>query len=144
MSQSSTGDERLFALHYPGASLCGKVGAGHDLHWIQATRTNQPNATIEIHDVSLMDQTTVLLAIGTNANRRANLAVCRNHNAEAILAAFHKHREGRVLNRTRLLQIGPATGAATFSVTGGLIKLCPDSRPFGAASDACKHVSDIA
>jgi len=85
------------------------------------TNSSQQNTPVHIHNLYLMDQTTALLAIGTNESIRLDLVECRNHNAEVILAAFNKHRVGRVIKRTRRLQIGPASGAATSSVTGGLI-----------------------
>lgn len=125
--------DRLFSLHYSGATLCGKTAAGHDPHMIQVTRAAARHTPADVLDLAFIDETTVLLWVTDPSGSQPRLVLCRNHRAVAILAAWQVHQTGRLISEARLLQIGPADGAAVYSVTGHTLTHCRHTKRSEAA-----------
>ena len=121
------GDGRIVAIHHDGAATCGSYGTGHDPHWIQVLRVAERATPVAVRDVRLIDPVTVELDVdtpgGDPVGGRETLVV-RNHDAVQVSATWLRCGEGRLVRGASLLQIGPASGKASFSVTGGELGAC--------------------
>jgi hypothetical protein len=86
---------------------------------------------VAVRDVRLIDPVTVELDVDTfdgglgggPVGGRETLVV-RNHDAVQVSATWLRCGEGRLVRGASLLQIGPASGKASFSVTGGELGAC--------------------
>ncbi len=129
------GDGRVVAIHHDGAATCGSYRTGHDPHWIQVLRVAERATPVAVRDVRLIDPVTVELDVDTPdgshdggpgggpGGGRETLVV-RNHDAVQVSATWLRCGEGRLVRGASLLQIGPASGKASFSVTGGDLGAC--------------------
>jgi len=116
--------EHPFAVHHPGTTSCGSYAAGHDPHWIQVLRVAQRSTPVALRDVRLLDPVTLELDIDTEDGAGRETVVRRNHDAVQILVTWQGCGEGRLVRGASLLQIGPETGAASFSVTADELRPC--------------------
>jgi hypothetical protein len=126
---------RTVAVHHSGASSCGSYGAGHDPHWIQVLRVAPRGTPVAVRDVRLVDPVSIELDVDTVAASGRETLVVRNHDAVQIAATWQRIGEGRLVHGASLLQIGPASGMASFSVTRGELSPCVVARG-GAGGDA--------
>ena len=128
-SDAMTFDDPIpFAVHHPGADPCGTYAPGHDPHWIQVLRVAPRGVPRPVHDVRLLDATTVELDVdlvdGAVDGAQWETVVRRNHDAVRLHRAWEGTQEGRLISGASLLQLGPASGAATFSVAAGPLGRC--------------------
>jgi hypothetical protein len=131
--------ESTVAVHHSGTSSCGSYGAGHDPHWIQVLRVAPRGTPVAVRDVRLVDPVSIELDVDTvagtvGASSAASAAsgretlVVRNHDAVQVAATWQRIGEGRLVHGASLLQIGPESGMASFSVTGGELSPCVVAR----------------
>lgn len=119
--------ERTVAIHHSGTSSCGNYGAGHDPHWIQVLRATERGVPVALHDVRLIDPVTVEVDVETVDGGGRETIVLRNHDAVQLFATWQRCSEGRYVHGRSLLQLGPASGQASFSVTTGELRPCGTS-----------------
>ena len=124
-------DGRVVAIHHDGTSSCGSYRAGHDPHWIQVLRVAQRGTPVAVRDVRLIDPVSIELDVdtvpGSEGSGRETL-VRRNHDAVQVAATWQRHGQGRLVHGASLLQIGPPTGMASFSVAGDELGPCGGGR----------------
>jgi hypothetical protein len=77
-----------------------------------------------VRDVRLIDPVTVELDIDAQGGDGHETLVVRNHDAVQVSATWQRCGEGRLVRGASLLQIGPASGKASFSVTGDELGPC--------------------
>ena len=121
------GDGRVIAIHHDGTATCGSYGTGHDPHWIQVLRVAERESPVTVHEINLIDPVTVELDVTASEGDRRETLVVRNHDAVQVSATWARCREGRLVRSASLLQIGPSSGKASFSVTYGELGPCGGS-----------------
>ena len=123
--------EDTVAVHHSGTSSCGSHRPGHDPHWIQVLRVAQRGTPVAVRDVRLVDPVSIELDVdtvpGSEGSGRETL-VRRNHDAVQVAATWQRHGQGRLVHGASLLQIGPPTGMASFSVAGDELGPCGGGR----------------
>jgi hypothetical protein len=121
---ATSAGERPFAVHHSGASSCGSYSTGHDPHWIQVLRAEERGRPVALRDVRLIDPVSFEVDIDTIDGTGQETHLLRNHDAIQIFATWQQCGEGRYVHGRSLLQIGPATGQASFSVTTDELRPC--------------------
>jgi hypothetical protein len=117
-------DGRIVAIHHDGTTTCGSYRTGHDPHWIQVLRVAERATPVAVRDVRLVDPVSVELDVDTPDGDDRETLVVRNHDAVQVAATWLRSGEGRLVRGASLLQIGPASGKASFSVTGDELGPC--------------------
>jgi hypothetical protein len=117
-------DQPTVAIHHSGAAACGSFGAGHDPHWIQVLRVAERGTPVPLRDVRLIDPVTLEVDVDTVDGDGQETIVLRNHAAIQVSATWTRCGEGRLVHGASLLQVGPSTGAASFSVASGGLTPC--------------------
>ncbi len=107
------------AVHHAGTASCGTYRAGHDPHWIQVLRVAQRGQPVALRDVRLIDPVSVELDVDARDGGGRETLVVRNHDAVQVHGTWLRWGQGRLVHGASLLQIGPASGAASFSVAHG-------------------------
>ena len=127
---------RDVAVHHSGTASCGSYAAGHDPHWIQVLRVAERGTPVALHDVRLIDPVRVELDVdAVDGAGRETLVRC-NHDAARMAATWERFGQGRLVHGASLVQIGPASGAASFSVAGGELGPCGSARGVGGDASA--------
>ena len=132
--QRDAHDDHTVAVHQDGAHGCGSYRAGHDPHWIQVLRVAQRGTPVAVHDVRLIDPVSIELDVDardtpdTPDTPDRETLVRSNHAAIQVAAMWQRHGWGRLVHGASLLQIGPPTGMASFSVTGDELGPCGGAR----------------
>ena len=137
-------DGCVVAIHHDGTSSCGSYRAGHDPHWIQVLRVAQRGTPVAVRDVRLVDPVSIELDVdvaptsdgegrgdgsgGGSVGSGLETLVRRNHHAVQVAATWQRHGQGQLVHGASLLQIGPPTGMASFSVTGDELTPCGGGR----------------
>ena len=116
--------ERPFLIYHSGARDCGSYRAGHDPHWIQALTVAPRCSALAVHDVRLLDATTIELEVATDDGTGRERVVRRNHDVERIVATWESAREGELVSGASLLRIGAREERAAFSVTSNELGPC--------------------
>jgi hypothetical protein len=116
--------ERPVAVHHSGTSSCGSYAAGHDPHWIQVLRVAERGTPVAVRDIRLIDPVSIELDVDTIDGEHLETLVRRNHDALQVVLTWQRCSVGRLVHGASLLQIGPASGMASFSVTGGELPSC--------------------
>jgi hypothetical protein len=116
--------ERTVAVHHSGTPACGSYAAGHDPHWIQVLRVAERGTPVAVRDVRLIDPVSVELDVDTIAGDGRETLVRRNHDAVQIATTWQRCGEGRLVHGASLLQIGPGSGMASFSVSADALRPC--------------------
>ena len=116
--------EKTFPVHHAGTSNCGSFAVGHDLHWIQVLRLASRGTPVAIHNLRLVDLVTVELDVATVVAGRLETLVRRNHDAVQVHATWAGYPKAVLVPGASLLLIGPASGAAAFSVTDQALDPC--------------------
>jgi hypothetical protein len=126
------------AVHHHGAASCGRYSVGHDPHWIQVLRVAPRNVPVDVHAVRLIDPVSVELDVDRIDDAGRETVVRRNHDAIQIAATWARCGEGRFISGASLLQIGPRSGAANFSMSAGELGECSvtDATDAGDTTDA--------
>jgi hypothetical protein len=123
MSEKDSSEQNV-AVHHSGTPSCGSYAAGHDPHWIQVLRVAQRGTPVTLRDVRLIDPSRVELDVDAVDGDGRETLVRRNHDAVRILATWERWREGRLVHGASLLQIGPRSGMASFSVACDGLRPC--------------------
>ena len=116
--------ERTVAVHHAGTAACGSYAVGHDPHWIQVLRVAERGTPVALRDVRLIDAVSVELDVDTVEGGRRETLVRWNHDVVQVAATWGQCGEGRLVHGASLLQIGPAGGAASFSVAADALAPC--------------------
>jgi hypothetical protein len=122
-------DGHTVAIHYSGAAPCGSFRIGHDPHWIQVLRVPERGTPVTLRAVRLIDRTSVALTTDTTDGSGRETLVHHNHDAARLHDTWLHCGEGRLVHGASLLQIGPAGGMASFSITHDELGPCGPSDP---------------
>jgi hypothetical protein len=120
-------EPRAVAVHHSGTASCGNYGAGHDPHWIQVLRVAPRGTPVQLHDVRLIDPVRVELDVDSRDGNGRETLVRFNHDAVQVSTTWQRCGAGRYVHGASLLQIGSASGAASFSVAAGGLGPCGSS-----------------
>jgi hypothetical protein len=122
------GDERTVAVHRAGTLSCGSYAAGHDPHWIQVLRVAERGTPVALRAVRLIDPVRLELDVDTPDGAGTETLVRWNHDAVQVATTWWQCGEGRLVHGASLLQVGPAGGAAAFSVAAAELRPCRTDR----------------
>ena len=111
----------------PPVLRCGSFRPGHDVHHIQATRVAPRKAGFALHDVRLIDATSVQVTLdvqGANDPEDLETRLRFNHQAERLAHVWEERRIGLVVPGAALILVGTPLTHMAFSVSHRPIEPC--------------------
>ena len=111
----------------PPVLRCGSFRPGHDVHHIQATRVAPRKAGFALHDVRLIDATSVQVTLdveGANDPEDLETRLRFNHQAERLAHVWEERRIGLVVPGAALILVGTPLTHTAFSVSHRPIEPC--------------------
>lgn len=111
----------------PPVLRCGSFRPGHDVHHIQATRVAPRKAGFALHDVRLVDATSVQVTLdvqGANNPEDLETRLRFNHQAERLAHVWEERRIGLVVPGAALILVGTPLTHTAFSVSHRPIEPC--------------------
>lgn len=111
----------------PPVLRCGSFRPGHDVHHIQATRVAPRKAGFALHDVRLVDATSVQVTLdveGANDPEDLETRLRFNHQAERLAHVWEERRIGLVVPGAALILVGTPLTHTAFSVSHRPIEPC--------------------
>lgn len=111
----------------PPVLRCGSFRPGHDVHHIQATRVALRKAGFALHDVRLVDATSVQVTLdveGANDPEDLETRLRFNHQAERLAHVWEERRIGLVVPGAALILVGTPLTHTAFSVSHRPIEPC--------------------